>query len=109
RDLLRSAVAAGVAWSNGSLLATGRYDLLIRGGRVLDPSRKLDRMADVPIAGDRIAAVESHIDPSTAAHVLDATGKLVVPGLVDIHTHARSKEMPSICLSNGVTSPVAAR
>ena len=108
RDLLKSAVAAGVAWSNGSLLATGRYDLLIRGGRVIDPSRRLDRVADVAIAGDRIAAVESRIDPSTAAKVLDASGKLVVPGLIDIHTHARSKEMPSICLADGVTSLVDA-
>ncbi|HEX5109671.1 MAG TPA: amidohydrolase/deacetylase family metallohydrolase [Vicinamibacterales bacterium] len=108
RELLQTAVAAGVAWSNGSLLGTGRYDLLIKGGRVIDPARRVDRVADVAIAGDRIAAVESRIDPSTAVRVLDASGRLVVPGLIDIHTHARSKEMPSICLSNGVTSIVDA-
>jgi dihydroorotase len=78
--------------------------LLITGGRVIDPSRRLDAVRDVAIAGGRIAAVESNLAAADAASTIDASGKLVVPGLIDIHTHVRSKEMPSICLSNGVTS-----
>jgi dihydroorotase len=59
---------------------------------------------DVGIAGGRIAAIEASLPAADAAATIDATGRLVVPGLIDIHTHVRSKEMPSICLSNGVTS-----
>ena len=106
RAFLHSTAAAGrgghVRVSRGCRPRT--YDLLIKGGRVIDPSRRLDGVRDVGIAGGRIAAVEANIAASEAASTIDATGKLVVPGLIDIHTHARSKEMPSICLSNGVTS-----
>jgi len=52
--------------------------------------------------------VRPSIPASAAAEVLDASGALVTPGLVDIHTHVRSAEMPSICLSQGVTSLVDA-
>src|SRR5262249_42120735 len=80
-----------------------KYDLVIKGGRVIDPSRKLDGIRDVAIAGDRIAAVQANI-ASDAAKTIDAHGKLVVPGLIDIHTHAaRTKEGPSLCLADGVT------
>jgi dihydroorotase len=58
----------------------------------------------VGIAGGRIAAVGPNLAAADAASTIDAAGKLVVPGLIDIHTHVRSKEMPSICLSNGVTA-----
>jgi dihydroorotase len=80
-----------------------KYDLLIKGGRVIDPSRKLDAVRDVAIAGDKIAAVGANIN-SDSAKVIDAHGKLVVPGLIDIHTHAaRVKDGPSLCLADGVT------
>jgi dihydroorotase len=105
--LRRVGVAAGVSVAAGlQTRPTGaaRYDLLIKGGRVIDPSRRLDAVRDVAIAGGRIAAVESNLAAADAASTIDASGKLVVPGLIDIHTHVRSKEMPSICLSNGVTS-----
>ena len=69
------------------------YDLVIKGGRVIDPSVGLDAIRDVAIAGGKIAAVEANI--AGAAETIDARGKLVVPGLIDIHTHAgRSKEGP---------------
>jgi dihydroorotase len=80
-----------------------KYDLIIKGGRVIDPSRKLDAVRDVAISGDKIAAVGANINSATAK-VIDAHGKLVVPGLIDIHTHAaRVKEGPSLCLADGVT------
>ena len=79
------------------------YDLIIRGGRVIDPSVRLDAVRDVAIAGGRIAAVEANI-AGDAADSIDARGKLVVPGLIDIHTHtARAAEGPGLVLQDGVT------
>src|SRR5215510_3971630 len=79
------------------------YDLLIKGGRVIDPSAGLDAIRDVAIAGGRIVAVEADI-AADASQTIDARGKIVAPGLIDIHTHAgRSKEGPPICLQDGVT------
>jgi dihydroorotase len=65
------------------------YDLLIRGGEVLDPSQRLRGARDVAFAWGRVAAVEpaGTIDPEAARAVIDASGLLVTPGLVDLHTH----------------------
>ena len=64
-----------------------RYDLLITGGDVLDPAAGFDGKFDVAIAGGRIAAIEPSIDPARADRVIDASGQIVTPGLVDLHTH----------------------
>jgi len=63
------------------------YDTLIRGGTVIDPAQKLNGRYDVAVKDGRIAAVEREIVPSAAAAVLDASGKLVLPGLIDTHAH----------------------
>jgi dihydroorotase len=55
------------------------YDLIIRGGRVIDPSLRIDGVRDVAVARGRIAAVETSIVGNAAA-TIDARGKLVVPG-----------------------------
>jgi dihydroorotase len=82
---------------------TSKYDLIIRGGRVIDPSVRLDALRDVAISQGRIAAVEPSI-AADAADIIDARGKLVVPGLIDIHSHtARSAEGPGLVLQDGVT------
>jgi dihydroorotase len=84
------------------------YDLMIKGGRVIDPSAGLDAVHDVAIMQGRIAAVGSNI-PGDASETIDAQGKIVAPGLIDIHTHAgRSKEGPPMCLQDGVTGWVDA-
>jgi dihydroorotase len=67
--------------------AAASYDLLITGGRVIDPSQKLSAERDVAIAGGRIARIAANIPPSQARQVYDAKGKIVTPGLIDIHTH----------------------
>jgi dihydroorotase len=80
-----------------------KYDLVIKGGRVIDPSLRIDAVRDVAIAGGRIAAVEPSI-AAAASRTIDARGKIVVPGLIDIHTHAtRIKDGPALCLADGVT------
>ena len=63
------------------------YDLLVKGGEVLDPGQGLRGVMDVAVAGDRIAAIEEGLMPEDAAEVIDARGKLVTPGLIDLHTH----------------------
>ncbi len=64
-----------------------RLDLLIRGGEVLDPSQNLRGRYDIGIRWGRIVRIEPAISPETAQHVIDAGGSLVLPGLVDLHTH----------------------
>jgi len=72
------------------------YDLIIKGGRVIDPSTGLDAVHDVAVSAGKIAAVEPGI-AGNAAETIDARGKIVAPGLIDIHTHAgRSKEGPPL-------------
>src|SRR5215813_10266592 len=84
------------------------YDLLIKGGRLIDPSVGLDAVRDVAIAGGKIVAVETDI-AGDAPQTIDARGKIVAPGLIDIHTHAgRSKEGPALLLQDGVTGWVDA-
>ena len=63
------------------------FDLLIKNGRVIDPKNKIDATLDVAVANGKIAKVEKAIQPSRAKKVIDASGLLVVPGLIDIHTH----------------------
>jgi dihydroorotase len=108
RAFLTTAAGGAAALAAVRSTSGAQYDLLVKGGRVIDPSRRFDAIADVAIAKGRIAAVQPSIPASAAAEVIDAGGALVTPGLIDIHTHVRSAEMPGICLSQGVTSLVDA-
>ena len=63
------------------------YDLLLKGGQVIDPANKVNGVRDVAVTGDKIARVAESIPASDAKKVVDVTGYYVTPGLVDIHTH----------------------
>ena len=64
------------------------YDLLIKGGTVIDPSQGLNAVRDVAVSGRKVAAVDAGIPESQASEVLDATDLIVVPGLLDLHVHS---------------------
>ena len=63
------------------------YDLVIRGGEVMDPGGGLTGRMDVGIQGGVIAAVDRSLPVAGARATLDATGQIVTPGLFDLHTH----------------------
>ena len=108
REFVYSTVAGVVTLARGSTAFAADYDLVLKGGRVVDPSLHLNAILDVAIAGGRIVAVDANIDAGDST-VIDATGKLVVPGLLDVHSHyARDDDGPRISLSDGVTGWVDA-
>src|ERR1051325_7657255 len=67
--------------------AAPTYDILLQGGHVICPASGIDGVMDVAIAGGKIAQVGKSIIPSSAKQVIDARGKLVLPGMIDTHAH----------------------
>jgi dihydroorotase len=63
------------------------YDLVLKGGRVLDPSSGLDGVLDVAVEAGKIARIAAGIAPAEAARVIEVAGKIVTPGLIDCHAH----------------------
>jgi len=90
------------------------YDLLIKGGTVVDPAQDLEAPRDVAIRDGRIAAVEADIPSSQAHQLIDAAGKIVTPGLIDLHTHVfpyvgpYGIEPDPYCVARGVTTVIDA-
>src|ERR1044072_1348474 len=70
-----------------ALFAQPRYDLLLKGGHVIDPKNRIDAVRDIAIAAGRIARVAEKIDAADARQTVDVTGLYVTPGLIDIHVH----------------------
>jgi dihydroorotase len=91
------------------------FDLIVRGGRVLDPSQNLDAVTDIGIVGPRITAIGTDlVSQGVRGQVIDASGLVVTPGWVDLHTHVYWGVAPlgvdadSHCLHRGVTTAVDA-
>ncbi len=80
---------------------TRPYDLLIRGGRLIDGKNNIEQNMDLAIRGDKIAKVAATIDPRQALKTIDASGFLVCPGLIDMHAHHFFGTDSSAYLSNG--------
>ena len=91
RQLLLAATgAASLSPVSSALAAMGpndKFDLLVRNANLLDPSQQLSGKRDIGIRHGRIEAVEATLAPERANRVMDAGGKLVTPGLVDLHAH----------------------
>ena len=87
-----------------------KYDLLVKGGKVIDPSQRLSAVRDVAITGHRIARVAEGIPEAEARQVLNASGKVVTPGLIDVHVHVYDGVAPlgippdPNCIAKGVTT-----
>src|SRR5436309_13215998 len=82
--------AAAVALSAGANAAMGpndKFDLVIKGGDVLDPSQSLRGKRDIGIRWGTVEAIEAEIPAARALKTIDASGKLVTPGLIDLHSH----------------------
>ena len=94
------------------MTTTTKYDLLLKGGRVIDPANSVDGVFDVAIAGRYVSSVEKDISPELARKVADVSGLVVTPGLIDLHAHFYgyfAAVLPDAhCLSEGTTTAVDA-
>jgi dihydroorotase len=86
-------------------------DLILRGGRVIDPGQGLDGVRDVGFANGKVAAIATRLDSATA-EVRDVSGLIVTPGLIDLHTHvywggtSLGIDAEEFCRTSGVTTAV---
>jgi dihydroorotase len=88
------------------------FDLILRGGRVIDPSQKFDAVTDVAFAGGKVAAVGNDLKADPATDVRHVSGLIVTPGLIDLHTHVYwggtsiGIDAEEFCRTSGVTTAV---
>jgi dihydroorotase len=82
-----AAIGTLPSFVHGAVGPNDKFDLLIKGGEVLDPSQRLRGVRDIGIRNGVIEAVQADIPAERALKVIDASGRLVTPGLVDLHAH----------------------
>ena len=88
------------------------FDLILRGGRVVDPSQKLDAVTDIAFAAGKVAMVGNALKADPATDVRDVSGLVVTPGLIDLHTHvywggtSLGIDAEAFCRNSGVTTAV---
>ena len=96
-------VSLALVWMSGVLSAQD-YDIVIKGGHIIDPVNHIDQIMDLGIKGNKIAAVKKNIETSHAKKVIDASGMIVSPGLIDMHSHNFHGTVPNRYLSNSFTA-----
>ncbi len=82
-----AALATGSFAARAAMGANDKFDLVIKGGEVVDPSQNLRARRDIGMRFGKVEAIEADIPAARASRVMNATGKLVVPGLIDLHSH----------------------
>ncbi len=88
----------------GNTVVSQTYDIVIKGGHVIDSKNKIDAVMDVAIKDGKIAQLAKSIDAKQAAQLVDAKGLYVTPGLIDIHAHVFFGTEPDHYLSNGLVA-----
>jgi dihydroorotase len=88
------------------------YDLILRGGRVVDPSQKLDGATDIAFSGGKVVRIGAGLRADAETDVRDVSGRIVTPGLIDLHTHvywggtSLGIDAEDFCRRSGVTTAV---
>jgi len=100
--LLRATCLLSLAAAVPAMAQDASYDVVIKGGRVIDPDSGRDEVADVGINGGTIAAIST--SPLKGKRVLDAKGQVVAPGFIDYHAHGQDPKSQGFQLLDGVTS-----
>jgi N-acyl-D-aspartate/D-glutamate deacylase len=101
-NMIRLVVSVLVLLAGSTALAQAPYDLVIHGGRVLDPETSLDAVRDVGIRNSQIVMISEQ--PLTGKRVIDATGLVVAPGFIDLHQHDQSSAGYRMKAMDGVTT-----
>ena len=81
-----------------------QYDLVLKGGHMIDPANEINGIMDIAITGGKIAEVAPAIDPRQAGKTIDISGYYITPGLIDMHVHVFMGNEPGAYIADGATS-----